>query len=173
MNKILITGAPGVGKTTLIKKLCEDLAPRHPVGFYTAEIRERGARRGFELIGFHGEKGVLAHVDTRSDCRVGRYGVDVSGFEDFLGSIPFAADPAGPVVIDEIGKMECFSTRFRAIVEELMRGERIVVATIAQRGGGFISSVKRNRNAMVYEVTRSNRDAVCGEVLQTVLKTLR
>jgi nucleoside-triphosphatase THEP1 len=38
---ILITGVPGVGKTTLIKALCQDLASVNPVGFYTEEIRER------------------------------------------------------------------------------------------------------------------------------------
>ena len=39
-KNILITGLPGVGKTTLIKKLAEVLNDLNPIGFYTAEIRE-------------------------------------------------------------------------------------------------------------------------------------
>ncbi len=173
MKKFLITGSPGVGKTTLVKKLCDDIAPYHPVGFYTSEVREGGTRRGFEMIGLHGKKGILAHVDTRSEFRVGRYGVDASGFEEFLRSIPFAAHPDGPVIIDEIGRMECFSTRFRALVDELMRADRVVVATIAEKGGGIISTVKRSPGALLYEITRGNRDAIYMRVRETVAKALR
>ena len=41
-KNLLITGLPGVGKTTLVKKLSEALKSLYPVGFYTEEIRERG-----------------------------------------------------------------------------------------------------------------------------------
>ena len=49
-KNLLITGLPGVGKTTLIKKVWEELRHLHPVGFYTAEIREEVLRKGFELV---------------------------------------------------------------------------------------------------------------------------
>ncbi len=55
-KNLLVTGLPGVGKTTLIKKLSEALKDFHPVGFYTEEIRERGERKGFELISLEGKK---------------------------------------------------------------------------------------------------------------------
>jgi nucleoside-triphosphatase len=173
VKKILITGLPGVGKTTLIRKLCDDLASYHPVGFYTSEIRTRGARRGFELIGLHGEKSILARVDSRSEFRVGKYGVEVPAFEDFLRSIPFDAYPVGPVVIDEIGKMECFSTRFRVLVDDFMRADRVVVATIAEKSGGFIASVKHNPSAVLHRISVSTRDAVYVEVRDAVLSALR
>ena len=72
-NNILITGLPGIGKTTLIKKLSEELRNFHPVGFYTAEIREEGIRNGFELISLDGRKGLLSHIDIKSPYRVGKY----------------------------------------------------------------------------------------------------
>ncbi|NTU42452.1 MAG: hypothetical protein HGA78_05275 [Nitrospirales bacterium] len=59
---ILITGLPGVGKPTIIKRLAESLRDLHPSGFFTAEIRERGERKGFELRDLSGEgKKLLAH----------------------------------------------------------------------------------------------------------------
>ena len=90
MNKphILITGKPGSGKTTLFRRLIDDLQYLNPVGFYTAEIRKGGTRRGFSLCGLNGQSGVLAHVELRTGFRVGKYGVDVSGFEAFLNSLP-------------------------------------------------------------------------------------
>jgi nucleoside-triphosphatase THEP1 len=39
-KNILIKRLPGIGKTTLIKKLSEALTYLHPAGFYTSEIRE-------------------------------------------------------------------------------------------------------------------------------------
>lgn len=48
---ILITGLPGVGKTTLIRKLVKHLAEHNPAGFYTEEIRDaQGTREGFRLV---------------------------------------------------------------------------------------------------------------------------
>jgi nucleoside-triphosphatase len=88
-KNILITGQPGIGKTTLIKKLATELADLRPVGFYTEEIRENGVRRGFELESLSGQRGLLSHIDIKSPYRVSKYGVDIKCFEDFLNSIPF------------------------------------------------------------------------------------
>ena len=42
MNNILITGLPGAGKTTLIKRLCIIFKEFNPVGFVTDEVMEEG-----------------------------------------------------------------------------------------------------------------------------------
>ena len=97
-KNILITGAPGCGKTTLFKKIAKELGHLQPVGFYTQEIREEGVRKGFGLTSLDGQKGVLAHVDLSSGFRVGRYGVDVAGFEAFIHRIPFS-DKASELVM--------------------------------------------------------------------------
>ena len=65
-KNFLITGLPGVGKTTLIKKLSEKLKHLHPAGFYTEEIREAGQRKGFELISLDGKRGLLSHEIGRA-----------------------------------------------------------------------------------------------------------
>ena len=109
---ILITGSPGIGKTTLIKRLFEEAAVLHPVGFYTEEIREGGIRRGFKLVGHDGREGILSHVDISSRYKVGKYRVDVTGFDRFLDTLKISESNSGLVIIDEIGKMECFSRKF-------------------------------------------------------------
>ncbi len=115
----LITGQSGIGKTTLIKNIAKALEVLHSVGFYTAEIRERNLRLGFTLTDFDGRKNVLAHVNIKGGFRVGRYGVDTEGFEDFLEPIPFLAPETRLIIIDEIGKMECFSVKFRKLLKTL------------------------------------------------------
>ncbi|NIT02688.1 MAG: NTPase, partial [Candidatus Latescibacteria bacterium] len=84
-----ITGPPRSGKTTLVMRLLEKLPEVKAAGFYTEEIRERGERKGFKLISLSGASGVLSHVDIKSSRRVGKYKVDVEGFEKFLSGISF------------------------------------------------------------------------------------
>lgn len=89
MNNILVTGFPGVGKTTLVRRIAAELAGLKPVGFTTEEIRPQGTRVGFALADMTGRKSVLSHREFGGPYRVGSYGVDVAGFENFLGEIPF------------------------------------------------------------------------------------
>jgi nucleoside-triphosphatase THEP1 len=60
---LLLTGVPGIGKTTIIRRIADRLKNRRIGGFYTEEIREDGDRRGFRLVGFDGTKRVIGHVD--------------------------------------------------------------------------------------------------------------
>jgi len=82
--KTLITGMPGVGKTTLVRRVIERMKPVKAVGFYTAEVKSKGSRVGFELQGFEGERRLLSHTSIGGSHRVGKYGVDTEGFEEFL-----------------------------------------------------------------------------------------
>jgi nucleoside-triphosphatase len=168
MNNILITGRPGVGKSTLIKRLFDESAHFYPVGFYTAEIREGGARCGFELDDFHGHKGLLAHIRVKTAYRVGKYGVDIEGFERYLDTIEFKKAGCRLVVIDEIGKMESLSGKFLALINELLDSEKTVIATVALVGGGIISEVKRRQDARIFQVTVGNRDSLASEIVQHV-----
>lgn len=168
-KRILITGAPGVGKTTVIREVARALANSNPAGFYTAEIREQGGRKGFELIALDGRRGVLSHVDIKSPYRVGKYGVDVDAFETFLETIDLL-DPAQIVVIiDEIGKMECLSAKFRAMIDKLLESDKTVIATIALRGGGLIDSIKHRHDVTLYEVTLHNRNSIADEIKTAVM----
>ncbi len=164
-HRILVTGRPGAGKTTLIRRASAELAHLHPVGFYTAEIREGGARKGFELVDLGGRRGLLSHVDIRSRRRVGKYGVDIEGFERFLDMIRWREPRTGLIVIDEIGRMECFSERFRSLVLEILDSGTPLLATIARTGGGLIAEIKRRRDVEILELTMSNRDRLIGDVV--------
>ncbi len=155
-TNLLLTGRPRVGKTTVITRLVEQLADRRIAGFCTEEIREGGRRQGFRAASFSGEIIVLAHVEIRSRQRVGRYGVDVVAFEQLV--LPELRRPCDVVIIDEIGKMECFSSPFVDAVRELLDGSTPVVATVAVSGGGFIAEAKGRSDVELSEVTQANRD---------------
>ena len=168
-KNILLTSAPGTGKTTCIRRVAALLRPGPVAGFYTAEIRERGARTGFELVTFDGKRQVLASTDLKSSRRVSRYGVDVDGFERTVVEMLSRSYPPDTVfIIDEIGKMECMSARFRQAVEALLDGEHRVFATVARKGTGVIDRVKKRTDVTLVELTRENREALPERLAQAL-----
>lgn len=165
-DKTLITGKPGVGKTTIVTKIVEGMRSVNMVGFYTTEIRSKGSRMGFELCGLNGKHRTLAHVDIESRHRVGKYKVDTKGFEEFLESLDVLNRDVELIVIDEIGKMELFSSRFRNLVCDVLNSDKQLLATIAQEGEPFIMEIKQRSGVHLFEVTLSNCDSLPEEVAE-------
>ncbi len=155
--KILITGLPGSGKTTLVCRIAQDLA--NVRGFYTREIRKEGRRVGFSLNLLGGNELILAHVDIRSRYRVGKYGVDLGTFENAACPEVEAALKEGAVlVIDEIGKMELFSARFRGVIQKALDSPLPMLAAILKKPDPFADRVKARRDVELIELTHGNRD---------------
>ncbi|MHC4753087.1 MAG: NTPase [Planctomycetota bacterium] len=165
--KILLTGLPGCGKTTAIMKVIASFDCEKVAGFYTQEIRQNNTRKGFCWKRLDGAAGILAHVDIKSRFKVGKYGVDVAGFEEAVVPIlDVERANAELFVIDEIGKMECFSENFAAAVRRLFASDKSVLATVAQKGASLISEVKNYPDSKLFHLTREGRDETIAEVLQ-------
>ena len=157
-DKTLLTGKPGVGKTTLIQKIIEQMRSVNMAGFYTAEIRSKGVRMGFELRGLNGKRRILAHKNIRGQHEVGKYGVNTTGFEEFLETLDLLNPNVELIVIDEIGKMELFSTRFRNLVGDILGSDKQLLASISMKGGQFIQAIKQRPDIHLFEVTHENRN---------------
>lgn len=160
-TQILLTGRPGVGKTTALRRTAQLLSDRGlPVtGFYTEELRSRGRRVGFRGIPFgSGESRVIAHVDL-SPPRVGKYGVDVEAIDRLSRQHLDPVDDA-IVLVDEIGKMECLSEEFVGRTRRLLDSETPVLATVGKGGGELMRTVRRRQDARLTSVTESNRDRI-------------
>jgi nucleoside-triphosphatase len=165
---LLLTGVPGVGKTTIIKKVSSLISGRKIQGFTTEEIREKGERKGFRIETFNGDSAVMAHVDIPKTYRVGKYGVDIAALENIVNTSLRLEEKSEIFFIDEIGKMECFSERFIKAVTALLDSKYLLVATIAARGRGFIESVKRRSDVEIWEVTRDNREDLPWKILHWI-----
>ena len=147
-----------MGKTTVIRTTAQALSKYRPGGFYTEEIRVRGERRGFALVTFDGRRERIAEVDRAGWPRVGKYGVDVDVIEKLARTALTIDGKTAIYLVDEIGKMECLSPTFVTGMRALLASGVPVVATVSQRGGGFMDEMRRRRDVELWKIDRTNRD---------------
>ena len=102
---------------------------------------------------------MLAHESIKSKFRVGKYGVNLPDIDQI--AVP-SMQPAGPgevVVVDEVGKMECFSSLFRKALIKMLDSDHQMLGSIAQKGDRFIQEIKARDDVLLVKVTEENRDA--------------
>jgi nucleoside-triphosphatase len=167
-KNILITGLPGIGKTTLIKQLLYKLKDYDPVGFYTEEIRHKGERKGFQIVTPAGQRSILAHILIDSPYQIGKYKVDVNSFDSFLDSLNIHQYKNNPIIIDEIGKMECLSVKFVRMIQDILDSENIVIATIAHTDGGIKGKIKEREDVRLFKMNLENRHTIIDEIIETL-----
>ncbi len=163
--RILLTGRPGCGKTTVIRRTLELVGLDDCAGFITEEVRDGGRRIGFDVVTLDGRRGQLARAGAPGP-RVGRYGVDVDSFERLGVRSLEDADPnrARILVIDEIGKMELFSDRFVAVLRRVLGGDWPVIGSLMAGRNPIANSIRRRPDVQVVEVTSENRQGLPSEL---------
>jgi nucleoside-triphosphatase len=163
-RKVLLTGRPGCGKTTLIRRVVKDLA-QPAGGFYTEEIRDRRQRVGFKIVTLDGKEGVFAHVNFKTEQRLGKYGLDLSPLETIgIEAVREALRARQLTVIDEIGPMELRSPIFREVVNEVLESRAPLLGTITARPFPFTNALKKRRDVTVIEVRADNREQLVSEL---------
>ncbi len=156
-NNLLLTGRPGIGKTTIVEKVV-DLLPQCE-GFYTTEVRKSGERVGFLIRSLSGKQALLATRQKTGYPRVGRYVVNMASIDDVaVSSINAGVESGVPVIVDEIGKMEILSPSFRKAVSAALDSAVPVLATISMARGDFFDTIRKRSDVKIIVVNHSNRN---------------
>ena len=164
---VLVTGPPRSGKSTLIEKVVQEIN-QPATGFFTRELREKGKRVGFLIETLDGNTGILAHQEITSRYRVGKYGVNLADLDQIAVVSMLPSSPDQIVVVDEIGKMECFSHLFKETLLRVLSSENQVIGSIAIKGDRFIQSIKRRDDVSLVSMTEKTRDLALDLFLQEI-----
>jgi len=172
--KILITGPPRCGKSTLISKLIEHLSKNFKIyGFLTPEIREENKREGFYVEDIYSKKRFpLARVGNyNTKYKLGKYSVFVQDFENYINEFLDSIKKIPDLIfcIDEIGKMELFSKKFQELVKKLFQSDDIVIATIGKKIKHPIKDYILNfSNSVLFNLNLENQEEIFQEITSII-----
>ena len=172
---ILITGPPRSGKSTLIEEIIKELIKKGFTvrGISTPEARERGRRIGFKIIDLAtGEWKWMAHINISSPYKVSKYGVDLDAIESIgVKAILSAIESADVIIIDEIGKMELFSEKFKKAVKRALDSSKPVIGTIGLKlHHPFADEIKRRKDVTIVFLTREKWEEVYNQIINMIFQ---
>lgn len=174
---LIITGLPGVGKSSLVNKIVEEVRSRNRIvgGITTPEVREKNIRIGFLIVDLlTGEKDFLAKVDAKSQYKVGKYGVLQENIKKIgVKALTQAIKKSDLIVIDEIGKMELLASEFVSAVREIFDSSKPVLGTLGKNvQHPFINEIKNRRDVEILNLTRDNRNEVYQQVFTKIISAI-
>ncbi len=177
MNPIwLITGPPGIGKSTLLARVVLRLKSYGIIvgGCTTAEVRQGGARIGFEVRDVtNGTRGELATTLRSLGPRVGKYRVNLADLASVgAKGLSDAASRSELIVIDEIGPMELVSPEFRKSVKKCVESGKPILAVVHERMEDDLLSELREKAKTLLEVDLNTRDEMVEELVSEMLGVL-
>ena len=155
-RKIIITGLPRSGKSTLLHKIVSQIEKEDRRGFLTLEVNAGDERTGFEIITDDGRRQMLASVDITSSYKVSRYHVDLAGFEDIIR--PLFAYRRGQL-------LELISERFQTLVHAYLDSPNTFLATMsAVYDHRLINDIRSRKDVIILDITQENRDQRYSEI---------
>ena len=174
---LLLTGSPGIGKTTALLKVVELLRTEgyRVGGMISREVRSSGIRVGFEILDLESSAhGWLAHVDQKTGPNVGRYRVNLADLDSLgAGAILKAVDNCDVVAIDEVGPMELFSKKFEKAVRKAVESSKLVVGIVHWKAKSrLIDEMNARGDTQVFTVTVDSRGNLHKIVVEKALEFL-
>jgi len=173
-----VTGRPGVGKTTVLLRVIENLKAEGYLvgGMLSREVRRGGTRIGFEILDLAtGKIGWLAHANQLAGPRIGKYKVNLKDLNSIgVRAILEALKKADVIAIDEVGPMELCSQAFIKAVKNALESIKPVIGTAHFKARHqIINYLKSREDSEIFEVTLENRTQLHKLITERILMVLK
>lgn len=164
--KIFITGLPRCGKTTLIKKVIEK--EKNYLAIVSEEIRENHKRIGFELKLIEDGniliKKILAlNKNINRGKKFGKYFIFIDNINEIVDKATKISKEKKIIFIDEIGKMEFYSEKFKNFINELLASDKKIIATLHR---DFIKEFEKY--GKIFWLTKENFEDIFSIILKNI-----
>jgi nucleoside-triphosphatase len=176
---IMVSGMPGIGKTTLISNVVELIKDRGYAigGMITQEIKDKQKRLGFEILDIYdGKKGILAHINLKKGPKIGKYVVNTEDLDEIgVAAITNSLNrqDIDLVVVDETGPMEITSVKFRNAVSAAIRGSKPFLGTVQFKlRNNLMEILNLTDPPEIIEITYDNRNIQTEKISKEILKIL-
>lgn len=152
---VFLTGKPGSGKTTVLKKALNNLDTPSVGGFFTPEMRESGSRVGFKLRSFNGdEEGILASTKRDQGPKISKYRVNLDDLDRFSEMLMEQVEEKEIVALDEIGVMELQSDKFKEALNKAINSDKTLLATLHTN----LINDYRNEGKVIWVTRKTNSE---------------
>src|ERR687891_48680 len=157
MAIIILTGAPGVVKTTVVMDIAHKLKEG---GIKVGGIISREVRTGFEFIDLvTNDKDLLASV-TENGPRVGKYFVNLSRCRFAASRLINALTNSDIIICDEIGPMELKSMEFIDAARNLLMSDKNVIVVVHQKLEHPLVNQLKEKSSSLISINLGNRKEV-------------
>jgi nucleoside-triphosphatase len=172
--KILITGKPGVGKSTLLTELITEIQ-RSKKGFVTKEMRDSLQNRcGFMMENSDGKSEIIASTMAQTPTNSGKYYVNIPKIEKIISGLTFSN--ADLLYIDELAPIQLCSPKFLELAKLWLDSPNDMIALIKEDHNAIENEtiktfiIEAKSQYRVIELTRDTYDAVKSELLEIFQK---
>lgn len=162
MKNIFLTGKSGIGKTTLIKNILENLDTS--IGGYIKEEE-------FSLLGkYLCIKSLYNGRDKRINCYC-----DKKDYYNLLNNevvtiLKDSCSSRNVIVIDEIGIFECKADDFSDFIVKTLDSDKIVLGVIENEKDEFLERIRNRDDVLLIEVTERNREVLIDRIITELKK---
>lgn len=166
---ILITGSGGVGKSTLIRRIIQELG-RPVFGFETKKedsLAEEGNGSPVYIYDA-GKERIRTDENLVGYCKNKHFGTMKEAFDRYAAKLRLPVPENCVILLDELGFMESASEDFCSAVLSLLDGDIPVIAAVKDKDTPFLEAVRAHKNCRCFFITEKNRDELYQEVLDFI-----
>jgi len=172
-NNIFLTGSIGIGKSTIIRKVINQLS-LHVCGFSVDREGKKNNWNAFYLVeassfnnGDRSKKSKYNRFAFRNDYSK-NWEINIQVFNEIGVKLLTNIDNADIVIMDELGRFELTAYRFQQKVYEVLNSDKPVLGVIKDESNPFLDDIRNRKDVQIFRVTLGNREEVYKEVLSLI-----